>query len=385
MSQDANATGSVNEDFKEFYVQARFITGLILYPIFCVLGLIGNGLGIAVMLQKQMRSSTNVYLLALAISDGIKIICDALYFLVVLFLEIDPRIGNRLYIFLYPYAHYVFNASLCISAWLTVAVAVERYVYVCHVHKVRTYCTLSRARAISFSVFIFMSLACIPYALRYKTVESQDNSTTWLSYDLSLTDLWADPKFASIFTWIQYFIRIIIPLTLLIVLNIFIMYGIRKCRIGRKNHRITVMLIVVIIVFIICIIPDAIMSTFLGFGYYEEDYLARAIREITDLFLLINTAVNFVIYCAFNTIFWRNFQSLFCSCCISKGTLLENSHMRQLSLCGKETSRKTIMRARVAKEDCLLPEPAAIWRQMDPNSDMLHFYDSICNDLWIKT
>lgn len=99
MSQGSNATASVNEDFKEFYVQARFITGLILYPIFCVLGLIGNGLGIAVMLQKQMRSSTNVYLLALAISDGIKIICDALYFLVVLFLEIDPKIGNRLYMF----------------------------------------------------------------------------------------------------------------------------------------------------------------------------------------------------------------------------------------------------------------------------------------------
>lgn len=368
MSQGSNATASVNEDFKEFYVQARFITGLILYPIFCVLGLIGNGLGIAVMLQKQMRSSTNVYLLALAISDGIKIICDALYFLVVLFLEIDPKIGNRLYIFLYPYAHYVFNASLCISAWLTVAVAVERYVYVCHVHKVRTYCTLSRARAISFSVFIFMSLACIPYALRYKTVESQNNSTTWISYDLSLTDLWADPKFASIFTWIQYFIRIIIPLTLLIVLNIFIMYGIRKCRIGRKNHRITVMLIVVIIVFIICIIPDAIMSTFLGFGYYEEDYLARAIREITDLFLLINTAVNFVIYCAFNTIFWRNFQSLFCSCCISKGTLLENSHMRQLSLCGRENSKKTIIRAHDVNEERLLPEPAAIWMKRVNNN-----------------
>ncbi|XP_011428314.3 sex peptide receptor-like [Magallana gigas] len=329
MSRGSNATDYVNEDFKEFYVQARFTTGLILYPIFCVLGLIANGLGIVVMLQKQMRSSTNVYLLALAISDGSKIICDALYFLVVLFLEIDPKIGNRLYICLYPYAHYVFNASLCISAWLTVAVAVERYVYVCHVHKVRTYCTLSRARAISFSVFIFMSLACIPYALRYKTVESQNNSTTWISYDLSLTDLWADPKFASIITWVQYFIRIIIPLTMLVVLNILIMCGIRKCRIGRKKHRITVMLIVVIIVFIICMIPDAIMSTFLGFGYHEEDYLARAIREITDLFLLINTAVNFVIYCAFNSIFWKNFKSIFCSCCISERAISDDFQMRQ--------------------------------------------------------
>ena len=47
---------------------------------------------------------------------------------------------------------------------------------------------------------------------------------------------------------------------------------------GKKmsaRNRITLMLIVVIIVFVLCITPDAIMSTVFGFGYVEGSYLVK--------------------------------------------------------------------------------------------------------------
>lgn len=321
--QSTTLTPSVTMDSHEtFYYRAQYITGLVFYPILCILGMTGNVMSIIVMSQKQMRSSTNTYLFALAVSDLIKLFVDFLYFMVILLNQIDTSTGNKAYVFLYPYAHYVFNASLCVSAWLIVSVAVERYVYVCHPTKVKFYCNIYKARTISFSVFVIMSVLAIPYAMRYRTVQKVNNETGAIEYDVTLSQLWQNQLFTDIYTWFQNLMRSIIPLVILIILNTCIMYGLRRCRLLRsktpKKHRITTMLVTVILVFLICITPDTIMSTFFGLGYSEENYLARGIREITDLLLLINSAANFIIYCIFNTIFWCQFRRLFCYTCLRR-------------------------------------------------------------------
>ena len=338
----------LSEEYKDFYLNARFITGLVFYPIICVFGLTGNVLSIIVMSQKQMRSSTNTYLFALAISDCIKLFCDFLYFMVILLFQINPLTGNRAYGFLYPYAHYIFNTSLCISAWLTVSVAIERYIYVCHPTKVKHHCNINRARTISFSVFIVMSVLAIPYAMRYKTVQKVNNSTGVIEYNVEVSELWQNKFFTSTYTWIQNLMRSIIPLVILIILNACILYGLRRCRLLRskspKKHRITTMLIIVILVFLICITPDTIMSTFFGLGYSEENYLARGIREITDLLLLINAATNFIIYCIFNTIFWCQFRRIFCYHCSSRTGIEDNT--RHVSMLGVKSVRGVPYRRR---------------------------------------
>lgn len=308
--------------YETFYYRAQYITGLVFYPILCILGMTGNIMSIIVMSQKQMRSSTNTYLFALAISDLIKLFVDFLYFTVILLNQIDTSTGNKAYVFLYPYAHYIFNASLCVSAWLIVSVAMERYVYVCHPTRVKSYCNIYKARTISFSVFLIMSILAVPYAMRYRTIEKVNNETGVTEYDVIVSHLWQNQLFSDVYTWFQNLMRSIIPLVILIILNTCILYGLRRCRLLRskspKKHRITTMLITVILVFLICITPDTIMSTFFGLGYSEENYLARGIREITDLLLLINSAANFVIYCIFNTIFWCQFRRLFCYSCFGR-------------------------------------------------------------------
>ncbi|XP_045208409.1 probable G-protein coupled receptor 139 isoform X2 [Mercenaria mercenaria] len=334
--------------YETFYYRAQYITGLVFYPILCILGMTGNIMSIIVMSQKQMRSSTNTYLFALAVSDLIKLFVDFLYFMVILLNQIDTSTGNKAYVFLYPYAHYVFNASLCVSAWLIVSVAVERYVYVCHPTKVKFYCNIYKARTISFSVFIIMSVLAIPYAMRYRTIQKVNNETGVTEYDVIVSQLWQNQLFTDIYTWFQNLMRSIIPLVILIILNTCIMYGLRRCRVLRsktpKKHRITTMLITVILVFLICITPDTIMSTFFGLGYSEENYLARGIREITDLLLLINSAANFVIYCIFNTIFWCQFRRLFCYTCIRRNPGITDE--RNLSLLDVASHVRSVNRRR---------------------------------------
>ena len=93
-------------------------------------GLVGNLISIIVLSQKEMRTSTNYYLIALAFADSIKLINDTFYFIVILSLNIDPPTGVALYGMIYPYAHYLFSMSVCVTAWLTVSVAAERYIMV---------------------------------------------------------------------------------------------------------------------------------------------------------------------------------------------------------------------------------------------------------------
>ena len=346
VTDDSFNTEVSEEDprYQDFYLKARFITGLICYPIFCFFGLAGNILSVIVMSQRKMATSTNVYLTALAISDSIKLINDSFYFLVILLLETDPPSGKKAYGYLYPYAHYLFNMSVCITAWLTVSVAAERYVMVCHAARARHMCNMGRARLTSFVVFLSMSVLTIPFALRYRTVWRLNTSSNTSEVAVEVTELWNDAEFVTVFTWLTNLLRSVIPLCILVTFNYFIVQALRKTRSHKKKmtsrHRITLMLISVIVLFMVCVTPDAIMSTFFGFGYYDENFLVRGVREITDLLLTVNSAFNFVLYCTFNKIFRRNFVFLFCKKCCSSRLGIDEGVFRRSSF---TTFRGTIM------------------------------------------
>ncbi|ELU02344.1 hypothetical protein CAPTEDRAFT_84622, partial [Capitella teleta] len=274
---------------------------LILYPIICVVGLTGNVLTLIVLSQRKMLTSTNVFLGALAVADIIKLINDCLYVIVNVLMRTLPIAANRMMGFMYPFSHYIFNQSVCVASWLTVSVAIERYVAVCHATRAKVVCTINRARIISVSVFLTMSLVTIPSYLRYTRCLTFDPNFNQTMYSITLSSLGNNQSFMTGYTWIQNLLRCIIPLFVLLVLNACIIHALRKQRVpGKKmsaRNRITLMLIVVIVVFIICIFPDAIMSTFFRFGYVDENNLIKGIREITDTLLSINSAVNFIIYC----------------------------------------------------------------------------------------
>ena len=156
-----------DETYDAFYATAQFFTGLILYPCICIPGLMGNFLTLLVFSKRHMRSSTNAFLSALAVADSIKLLNDLLYFLTILLLRADEVIGNHVYGYLYPYAHFIFSLSVCVSSWLTVSVAVERYVMVCHPTRARRMCTRERAVSVCCAVFLVMTLLALPSALRW--------------------------------------------------------------------------------------------------------------------------------------------------------------------------------------------------------------------------
>ncbi len=155
---------------------------------------------------------------------------------------------------------------------------------------------------------------------RYKTVYVMNQETNQTVIDVEVTNLWKDEIFATSVTWVHNLLRSVIPIPILCVLNYHIIRALRHTKSTRKKlssrNRITVTLLVVVVVFVICITPDTIM-TFTGLGYTDASYLARAIREITDLLLTINSSINFTLYYIFNNAFRRQFLVLFCKKCVS--------------------------------------------------------------------
>ena len=200
--------------------------------------------------------------------------------------------------------------------------SIFRYILVCHPTKSKGLITIQRARVISTAVFVIMTSVALPSALRYKIVENlelQDGRNVTM-LGVELTELWQNEKFVVTYNWVQSLLRSIIPLFILIAMNFFIISALRKTRANKKlasRNKITLMLIIVIIFFIFCITPDAIMSSFFNLGYTEsKNFLVKGVREITDSLLGVNAAVNYFLYMIFNKIFRDQFMQLFCKQCV---------------------------------------------------------------------
>lgn len=124
------------------------------------------------------------------------------------------------------------------------------------------------------------------------------------------------------------------------------------------------MLVSVIVVFIVCVTPDAIMSTVFGFGYYDSNDLVRAVREITDLLLTVNSATNFVLYCAFNKVFRHRFRKIVVgSCCRGRcrlrrrdGSLADPDVLADTYVIQTSTTQKSHRCEMLLKNGSVVPE-----------------------------
>ena len=210
---------------------SQYITGLILYPIICIAGIIGNILSIIVFSNRKI-TSTSVFWIALALADLLKLLNDVLYIIVSILFIKAPFVANRMLGIMYPFAHYVFNQSVCVCSWITVCVGIERYLLVCHIATAKMLCTPKRARNISIFVFLLMSLIALPTAFRYTRFKLKINNNE-TQYHIVLTQLGCHPAFLSIYTWIMNLMRSLLPLCILTVLNGCIIYSVCKQSAGR--------------------------------------------------------------------------------------------------------------------------------------------------------
>lgn len=297
----------------------------ILLPIISTIGIVGIILTVLVLSKKTMSTSTNSYLISLAISD--------LVFLLILSAKCFENKLNRenhyQYIFVMTYIYIILTAFLMASVWLTVMLAIERYIAICHPLRAMGICTVARARGIIVFIYILSLLLRIPDFLKYEVRSFREPC---LKKDVMFQDvsvLAQNNTFRLVTSWVDCILLAILPFSLLLFLNICLISEIHRSTNYLRYHmatdanvqtiitgeeiKITMMLISVVVVFFICEAPFVILGILkqLNPDTLFENY--NLLSYITILLLVLRSSFNFVLYCWFSEKFWNTFKKTFCS------------------------------------------------------------------------
>ncbi len=106
----------ITENYQNFYMVMREITGIYLFPFISIFGILGN-IFIIIVYANSKIYSTNLYLISLAMSDILKLLNDFTYFLVMFIYKFDTKLGDTIFHFLYNYTHYIFVFTALTNSW----------------------------------------------------------------------------------------------------------------------------------------------------------------------------------------------------------------------------------------------------------------------------
>ena len=328
----------------------RFVVQLILVPLLSTFGVIGNVINVVVLTRRWMRSSTNFYLTALAVYDILY-----LTLLVCLTLKYYPDIVNSpSYTYFYePWGRPLADICSNTATWLTVTFTVERYIAVCYPMRGKVLCTPQRARWIIVAVCVAaFGITCPEF---FAVVVKKDPTTNTTR---KFTTEFGERKSYTVgYTWTNSALFSFAPLVLLSIFNSLLVKSvwkaaqIRKAMAGasssdsrqerhtKEQTRITIMLISVVLVFLLCQMPSAIVNVYTAtvaasrdFTEYEVCTL-RISGNILNFLVQINSTTNFILYSYFSTKFRKTFKRLLCSCLgkdIRQENIFSDIHMSKI-------------------------------------------------------
>ncbi|KAG5679536.1 hypothetical protein PVAND_009096 [Polypedilum vanderplanki] len=322
---DTTTIHYIHGNYNEFpcppadYPEFEFWTNGVLLNVVGLLGIFGNILSMIILSRPQMRSSINYLLIGLARCDTILIITSMLLFgipaifpytgfLRYYFFRLLPDISP----FIYPLAMIVQTASV----YLTLTVTLERYVAVCHPLRARAVCTYGRARIYVIVIILFSFFYNIPRFFEVHLKIHHDDEFEF-GFCIQASDLRADENYIYIYIhWLYLIFIYFIPFFGLMFFNAMIYRQVRKAnrerqRLSRTEKReigLATMLFCVVIVFLCCNILALLINIIEAFSGQIHDFLVKT----SNLFVTVNSSVNFIIYVTFGEKFKRIFLLLFC-------------------------------------------------------------------------
>lgn len=322
------------KSLEEVLAMTRFVVQNILNPTVVAFGLVGNSVNIAVLTRRWMKSSTNYYLTALALYD--------IFYLALAFIMSATH-----YNFIGANHNYVRYRRLLVrpltdtcsntGVWITLTFTVERYIGVCHPMRGKVWCTPRRAKYIIGAVCLSAALITAPEFFDSQAVEVLRRETNTTQIDISRSEF-GQTRFYFGYSYAVQALFTFVPLLLLLIFNTLL---IRQVMVAAKNRRrmakkpdagsggdhhsrdqqkITVMLISVVIVFLLCQLPQSLQNLYAIYLDVtasvtdEKTLLLRITANVFNLLVMINGASNFILYSSFSTKFRLTFSRLFCRC-----------------------------------------------------------------------
>lgn len=292
----------------------------------CLFGITANVMNIIVLTRKNMISPINAILTGLAIAD-MMVMLSYLPFGFHNYLRFSLTEREK---FTFGWAAFtLFHAHFSVvnhttSTWLTVTVAIWRVMAVCYPAPTMRYRGLSQARIAVGCTYLACAIFCIPNYFAFAVKEYQDGENHTL-YRVDLSDMAKanGGLLASIDFWMFSVVSKLVPCVALTGLSCGLLKVLYKANLRRqrlqvksetdKTHdRTTKMLLAVLFLFLLTQFPSgmlALLTGALGEEFFHNVYVNFG--ETMDIVSLVNSAVNFIIYCTMSRQFRDTFTFIF--------------------------------------------------------------------------
>jgi hypothetical protein len=338
-------------------------------------------LNFIVLTRKELRSHINQILAALAVSDFVVMLVYVPYALDYAF-----TLNTRWERLTYGYAHYILIYAMLsqtahtVSIFLTIILALWRYVSVCHPNAKNS--IMKRTLLAIVSSYLLAPLISLPYFLSLG-IASEDilvfssNMTEIRSANFTLnpnetaevmkfTKYTVYPsKFAqrhnALFLWVYSVIIKLLPCIALTYFSLQLIRALyeakrRKEKLSsgggggmsvklmtkkKQADRTTRMLIAVLLLFLITEFPQGIMGLFSALLHHHfYTYCYQKLGDLMDFLALLNSSINFILYCTMSRQFRETFTQIFIPRMLQRNSRCGQSEGTALRLKGGPRARQ---------------------------------------------
>lgn len=297
----------------------------------CLIGLIGNTVSFIVLGSDKQNLVATFLLRALAVVDCLLLIVSVLILSAILGPYQIPSTRPTLRMII-PYMKKYINpfgliAQSC-TIWVTVLLAINRYIAVCKPFAAKHLLTLRKAQLQVVLIVVMAVGFNIPRFFQYDVVYRLENNVTVPRKQL--TALGNNVSFdIGYFNVFYNIVILVLPLVALVVFNTKIIWDMHISKnnmqrnslnyAGLQERNITIVMLIIILKLILFHSPDRIVSAIKIVEVHRNPFLACPhpviyASHFSNLLIILNSSTDFFIYCIFRERFRRMFRIRFCFC-----------------------------------------------------------------------
>ena len=310
------------------YLSLKYAIDEVALPITCTFGIVGNMINLLVLTRKQLQStmdrlekSAHFGLVALAVSDMmfcILVLINALIPERLQYTSLDMIFVRYFKV----YKESLINIFVLSSTWLTVVMAVGRYLAICWPLHARGFISLHGTCVAIVGAFLVSVLANLPLFWKYTifihpcpALSGPSGATTQCQcYSQTLGPLTRNKSLKFVYNIVWATFGTFIPIVILAFCNVRLIQALRhsmkvqrQYRANRPDdsgHRLTPTLITIIILFLILVVPSEVLKFVEAIMTYNQNFLIfQLARVISNFMQATNFAINFILYCVLNVHF----------------------------------------------------------------------------------